>query len=107
MTASAEYEDSWFIELDRGTESLPTLLKKCAQYARYHQSGREQANHGVFPAVLWVVPDERRAGVLATAIRRRFGNGTELFRVTTTDCFLPAVTGRSCRQETTNREEVT
>jgi hypothetical protein len=107
VTANAEYEDSWFIELDRGTESLPTLLKKCAQYARYQRTGREQADHGVFPAVLWVVPDDRRAGALATAIRRRFGDGTELFRVTTTDCFLPTVTGWSCRQETTNREEVT
>lgn len=96
VTANAEYEDSWFIEVDRGTESLPTVLRKCAQYERYQQSGREQAARGVFPAVLWVVPDESHATAMAAAIRRRYGTEQELFRVATTDCFLPTVTGRSC-----------
>ncbi|MCF6743557.1 hypothetical protein E9529_04570 [Blastococcus sp. KM273128] len=96
VTANAEYEDSWFIEVDRGTESLPTVLRKCAQYERYQQSGREQAARDVFPAVLWVVPDESRATAMAAAIRRRYGKDQELFRVTTADCFLPTITGSSC-----------
>jgi Replication-relaxation len=29
VTAGGEFEDSWFIEVDRSTESLPALLKKC------------------------------------------------------------------------------
>ncbi len=52
VKANAEYEDSWFIEVDRGTESLPTVLKKCAQYERHQRSGQEQASRGVLPAVL-------------------------------------------------------
>lgn len=96
VTANAEYEDSWFIEVDRGTESLPTVMRKCAQYARFQQSGREQANRGVFPAVLWVVPDDGRATAMAAAIRRHYGPDQELFRLTTVDCFLTTVAGRSC-----------
>jgi hypothetical protein len=93
VTAGGEFEDSWFIEVDRSTESLPTLLKKCRQYERYWQSGREQAAHGVFPAVLWVVPDERRAQVLIRSIRRHFGADRELFRVTTADVFMSVIVG--------------
>lgn len=95
VTANAEYEDSWFIEVDRATESLPTVLRKCAQYERYQRSGREQAARGVFPAVLWVVPDDGRATAMTAAIRRRYGPNQELFRVTSAACFLPTITGRS------------
>ncbi|WP_176832285.1 replication-relaxation family protein [Geodermatophilus sp. DSM 45219] len=93
VTATTEYEDSWFIEVDRSTESLPTLLKKCAQYERYQRTGREQEQRGVFPAVLWVVPDDRRAGVLVAAIRRRYGTDQELFRVTTAASFVSVIVG--------------
>lgn len=31
VTATGDYEDCWFLEIDRGTESLPTLIRKCAQ----------------------------------------------------------------------------
>ncbi|RBY76893.1 hypothetical protein DQ239_11890 [Blastococcus sp. TF02-09] len=93
VTATAEYEDSWFIEVDRSTESLPTLLKKCAQYERYQRTGREQEQRGVFPAVLWVVPDDRRAEVLVAAIRHRYGTDHELFRVTTAASFVSVIVG--------------
>lgn len=98
VTATAEYEDSWFIELDRATESLPTVLRKCAAYERYRQTGQEQTRRGVFPAVLWVVPDERRAQALTGALRRQYGADPEPFRVTTAACFLPVITGESCKQ---------
>jgi hypothetical protein len=93
VTASGEFEDSWFIEVDRGTESLPTLLGKCRQYQRYWQTGREQAERGVFPAVLWVVPDDARARVLVRGIRQAYGADQELFRVTTAAGFTTAVVG--------------
>ena len=55
---SGEYELRWFIEVDRGSESLPVIVRKCRLYADYYQSGREQANGGgVFPRVCWIVPD--------------------------------------------------
>jgi hypothetical protein len=59
---SGGYELRWFCEIDRSTESVPTVLRKCQLYADYYQSGREQAAHGgVFPRVCWIVPDELRA----------------------------------------------
>lgn len=78
------YELRWFCEIDRSTESLPTLLRKCRLYADYYQSGVEQARHdGVFPRVAWVVPDEARAARLCAALAhdQRLPGG--LFVVTT------------------------
>jgi hypothetical protein len=66
-----DYELRWFIEVDRSTESLPVIIRKCRLYADYYQSGAEQAAHGgVFPRVCWVTPDEARAGRLAQVIAR-------------------------------------
>lgn len=61
---SGEYELRWFVELDRATESLPVIQRKCRLYADYYQSGVEQAQAGVFPRVCWVVPTEARAAAL-------------------------------------------
>jgi Replication-relaxation len=63
-----EYELRWFIEVDRATESVPTVLRKCHVYCDYYQSGVEQAGSGVFPRVCWTVPDDRRAERLRRAI---------------------------------------
>ena len=55
-----DYEWRWFCEIDRGSESVPVILRKCHLYADYYQSGQEQAKHGgVFPTVCWIVPDKR------------------------------------------------
>ena len=56
---AGQYEDRWFIEVDCGTESIPTLLKKCRQYDDYRQSGTEQIAHDVFPRILWVMGGPR------------------------------------------------
>lgn len=53
------FEDRWFIEVDCGTESLPTILRKCRQYEEYRQVGVEAVQHGVFPRVLWVLGGPR------------------------------------------------
>ena len=75
------YEDHWFLELDLGTEHTPTLARKCNIYRSYRRSGTEQAKHGVFPRVLWLVPDERRADVLRSVIRRQPQDAAEMFDV--------------------------
>jgi protein involved in plasmid replication-relaxation len=90
VTASGEFEDHWFLEIDRATESLPTLLKKCGQYQAYRQTGQEQQRSGVFPWVLWIVPTVAHVGRLRRAIDQTAQLANELFRVCTlTD--LPAV----------------
>jgi Replication-relaxation len=81
---SGGYELCWFIEVDRATESLPVVMRKCRLYADYYQSGREQAGRGgVFPRVCWIVPDERRAERLRQAIARDRELPDRLFVVTT------------------------
>jgi len=78
-----EYELRWFIEIDRATESLPTVLRKCQLYAGYYQAGVEQSRSGVFPRVCWVVPDEARAERIERAIVRDGRLPDGLFVVTT------------------------
>lgn len=89
----AEYEDHWFIEADRGTESIPTLLKQCQQYEAYRRTSGEQETHGVFPLVLWVVPDERRATRLRDAISETSGLDPTLYRVCVPEQLLELVRG--------------
>ena len=60
ITGSAEWEDRWFLEIDRNTESPSRLRTKAEAYISYWLSGREQADTDVFPRVVWVVPDEAR-----------------------------------------------
>ena len=45
-----DFEHRWFCEIDRGTEHLPALIRKCRQYESYYATGTEQAAYGVFPA---------------------------------------------------------
>ena len=59
-----EFEDSFFIEVDLGTEHRGQLTRQHHAYGEYFRSGVEQAETGVFPGVLWIVPDERRLALL-------------------------------------------
>ena len=81
VTAIGAYEDHWFIEVDRGTESLPTLLRKCHLYQRYKLSGIEQDKTGVFPIVLWLIPTQARRDRLDEAITADPKLDHRLFRI--------------------------
>jgi hypothetical protein len=91
--AQADYVDHWFIEVDRGTESLPTLLRQCRLYETYRRTGSEQQARGVFPLVVWVVPDVVRAAKLHAALQAAHGLDKDLFRITTADGLVALVTG--------------
>ena len=93
VTATDDYEDHWFVEVDRGTESVPTLLKQCVQYERYRRSGTEQRTAGLFPRVLWLVPDLRRRDRITAAIRADGQLDGDLFRVEVYAALLGVVTG--------------
>lgn len=93
VTATGEFEDHWFIEVDRATESIPTLIRQCRQYGAYRHNGTEQARTGLFPLVLWVVPDEPRAAKLRQALALARDLESALFRITTPDRLIKAVTG--------------
>lgn len=93
VTASGDYEDHWFLEVDRATESLPTLLRKCAQYEAYRRTGSEQDRLGVFPLVVWIVPDDRHADKLRRAIAASRNLDAGLYRVCVPDTFAAVITG--------------
>jgi hypothetical protein len=90
VTASGDYEDHWFVEVDRATESLPTLLRKCAQYEDYRRTGTEQHARGVFPLVVWVVPDDARAAKLTAGVAASRSLDSGLYRICTPTS-LPAL----------------
>jgi hypothetical protein len=81
---SGEWEDQWFLEVDRGTEHTPALKRQLGRYVRYWRSGREQAASEVFPQVLWIVPDQRRHAELVDVIGRLPAETWPLFRVSPT-----------------------
>ncbi|WP_157979527.1 replication-relaxation family protein [Kribbella monticola] len=82
---NAEYELVTFVEVDLGTESLPTVQRKCQVYLDYWHNGHEQQSRGVFPRVLWLVPDQHRAENLRKAIHRLGKEADRLFEVGTHD----------------------
>lgn len=83
VTADADTETHSFVEVDQGTEHLPALLRKCRIYQRYYQTGSEQARGGLFPAVVWIIPDSLRAQKLQTAITTDTHLETDLFWIIT------------------------
>lgn len=80
---AGEFEFDWFAEVDLGSEHLPTLLRKCALYQTYYQSGVEQSERGSFPRVLWLMHSSERAEKLSRAIAIDRTLTAELFVVTT------------------------
>ena len=89
------YEHRFFVEVDRATEHLPALLRKCRLYEAYYRSGREQAAHGLSPRTCWIVPSEKRATALRSAIERDRRLTDALFVVTTNERALAVLSGGS------------
>jgi hypothetical protein len=81
LIAIGDYEYSSFLEVDRGTESPSVIALKLATYTAYWQSGIEQAQHDVFPAVVWLTTGERRAVQLRHVVKRLPTDAQSLFQV--------------------------
>ena len=88
-----DFEHRWFVEVDRGQEHLPTLLKKCRLYETYYRSGTEQGRHGVAPRVCWLMPSERHASRLERGIERAGELTARLFTVTVTEQAVEVLCG--------------
>jgi hypothetical protein len=82
------FEDSYFFEVDRGTEGSRAIERQLRQYVAYYGSGQEQAKRGVFPKVLWLTNTAERVQVIEDCVRRLPGQGRELFQVA---CFEDAL----------------
>lgn len=95
VTVSGDYEHHWFIEADLATEHLPVVLRQCAAYQAFRATGRYQAEHGLFPAVLWVVPADARKAALAAAVAAQTALDAAQFQVCTAAEYWSVVTGQA------------
>ncbi len=103
-TATEAYLDSWFIELDRATEATTLILSKAKTYCRYWQSGREQITEGVFPTVLFVVPDDDRRLQLVGALSQLPAEHRHLFQVTTAESAVRSMASGELINDSNARE---
>jgi hypothetical protein len=81
VTQADNFEDYWFFEVDRDTEAPTRILKKCGVYGKYYITGAEQKRTGVFPKVVWIVPDLKRKETLKRHISEKISELETLFVV--------------------------
>ena len=79
VTRGSGYEDCWFLEIDRATETPERVVEKCGRYIQYLCTGAEQKQRGVFPYVVWIVPDTKRKNSLTAHIDKAFPRGANIF----------------------------
>jgi hypothetical protein len=78
----AGVERGSFVEIDRSTESRPTLAKKLRVYRTFWETGREQHRRGYYPSVVFAVPDEDRKAALLEVFEAQPEDSQPLWRVT-------------------------
>jgi hypothetical protein len=87
------WEEQWFLEIDRATEHTPALRRQLDQYVAYWHSGVEQQrSDGLFPQVLWIVPNEKRHGELIDVIGRLSTEVWPLFQIATKSSAISILT---------------
>lgn len=86
-----EWEEHWFVEVDRDTEHVPALRRKLDQYVAYWRTGIEQARNEVFPQVLWIVPNVRRYDELIDEFGRLPETVWPLFKVALRDRAISSI----------------
>lgn len=86
-----EFEDSFFAEIDLASERRGQLTRQHHAYREYFRAGVEQTNTGVFPGVLWIVPDAQRMALLRDIHRTLPGQVRRLFTVATSEQALAAL----------------
>jgi hypothetical protein len=87
-----DYEYASFVEVDCGTEGKGALLGKAHVYLSYYRSGREQAQQGLFPKVVWIAATESRARFLGELLRA-LPDGDRLFAAATPEEAVGILTG--------------
>jgi len=88
-----EFVEHAFVEVDCGTESFPALTRKFDRYRLYWMTGSEQRRRGVFPRVVWLVPDAKRHDQLVDVAAKQPADAWRLFRVALFDEAVKALAG--------------
>jgi len=94
-----DFEFVYFIEVDMGSEGSRALDRQLRAYAAYYETGREQAEHGVFPKVLWLAPDEKRVRAIEACVQRLPREARGLFQVEPFADAIRVVTNTSAAPE--------
>lgn len=68
VLATADVADAWALEVDRATESLPTLRRQFARYLELLERG-EGGPTGPLPRVLVTVPDDKRLSAVQAVVQ--------------------------------------
>jgi hypothetical protein len=92
---NGDWIDSFFIEQDQGSERRGQLTRQHLAYAEHFRSGEIQAKMGVYPGVLWIVPDARRAALLSDIHQGLPEQARRLFSVATSDQALAMLCGEA------------
>jgi hypothetical protein len=78
ILANDSYEDIWFVEIDMATQSPCVILDKCARYGQYYRDCEIKKQYGIYPYVVFIVPNEKRKerlqAVIAESKQLRFKN---------------------------------
>jgi hypothetical protein len=76
----------YFLEIDRDTEELKRIMKKCDIYRDYFRNTpKDQLCCGKIPLVVWIVPAKRRADAMKAIWEEKFRDDAKLFAVITPD----------------------
>jgi hypothetical protein len=86
---AGDLEDRWMVEVDLASEAGRTIAGKANRYLEHYRSGSEQREHGVYPRVLWAVPDQRRAQQIEHVLESQPLEAQRLFAV----CLFDEVIG--------------
>lgn len=91
-TGLGDLEELAFLEIDLGTESLPTIETKLRTHARYAATGRELQRWEVIPRVVFVVASRHRRDRLTDLFDRQPRPLRKLFAVRELDDIVAALT---------------
>jgi protein involved in plasmid replication-relaxation len=95
VLATPSHEFAWFCEQDMATEALTTVKTKALRYHEYFNTGTEQAERGMFPRVLWIVPDSDRAEAVRDTLTQLPPDAHRLFAVSTAAEVLALLTSEA------------
>ncbi|MBV9011177.1 MAG: replication-relaxation family protein [Pseudonocardiales bacterium] len=69
VLATPTYRDCWWLEIDRATESLPKISRKCRAYLDFLTHGGV-GPHNVPPRILFTTPDTDRSNAIKKVITK-------------------------------------
>lgn len=97
--AREDYDFSYFVEVDRASQSRNVIRRKGEVYIDYFMSGTEQRRHDVFPQALLVTTDDKRRSQIAEALAKLDAEYWRLFRILLDDEMPHALLDAESAQE--------